>query len=638
MTARIIFLLIAFSILSMPSFIQPDTAHESVILDKAFAQYKADFATLNQNVKNLDLAIQDKRDLKDLREIFAKAKESYKKVEFLYDYLESENANMYINGAPLPKIDYTAPTLVVLPPKGFQRLEEVLYEDELEPKEATELGKELVFSVQSSYDFQKNASLQHRYIIEAMRAGIVRVFTLGTTAFDTPASGREIYEARVSWETLTSYMELYKGLLSEKDAALYKEIAARFEQGKRMLAESTATTDFDHMVFTREVVVPLYRKLLDMHKVLSVEFPHEVDPTHSPVNYMSKEIFNVDFFNASYYAQIASSDLEDPKIIKLGKTLFYDKALSKGFDMSCASCHHPDKAFTDGLAKSVSGKEGHTTDRSAPSLVNASIYGRYFWDMREYDLERQVKHVMHNELEFDMDFVELSDRLKESSEYLSLFKDAYGDRDRYDISSWSISNALAAYVNSLNNYDSPFDAYARGETEVISPDVKAGYNLFMGKGACATCHFPPSFAGIVPPFYMDSESEVLGVPVRFDTLNPVLDPDGGRGVNGIAKEEAEHFVHSFKTMTVRNAGLTAPYMHNGSLKDLDELLDFYNRGGGAGMGMDVPFQTLPDAPLDLTKKEMAQMKAFIESLTHVKDVDVPTTFPAFEKHPEWKRK
>lgn len=636
MYIKVIFFIIALAVICAPSFVQQE--QDVDVIDQATEQYISDFQYASAEANELATAIKNGAELQSLRESFAQAKEAYKKVEFLYDYLDNQHANAYINGAPLPKVDYTAPTLVVVPPKGFQRLEEVLYEDELDREDAIKLSKELAHSIASAYDFQKNAKLQHRYVIEGLRAGVVRVFTLGTTAFDTPASGREISEAKVSWQILRTYLDLYEDLIKRNNNPLWTSLTTAFDRGDYFLDQATSTSEFNHMAFTRDVAVPLYRDLLSVHKALSVEYPHEVDPTLGAVNYMSEEIFDTDFFNESFYAQIASSDLENPDIVALGKTLFYDKALSRNFDMSCASCHHPDKAFSDGLAKSLSTKQGMTTDRNAPSLVNASIYGKYFWDMREYDLERQVKHVMHNELEFDMDFIELSDRLKESSEYLQLFKTAYGDRDRYDISSWSISNALAAYVNSLNTYNSPFDKYARGETEEITEDVKAGYNVFMGKGSCATCHFPPSFAGIVPPFYTDSESEVLGVTVTFDTLNPVLDLDGGRALNGIAKEETEHFVHSFKTMTVRNAALTAPYMHNGSINSLDDLIHFYNKGGGAGMGLDVPFQTLPEDPLDLTTQEMAQLKSFLEALTDVKPVSVPTSFPAFDKHPEWREK
>ena len=161
----------------------------------------------------------------------------------------------------------------------------------------------------------------------------------------------------------------------------------------------------------------------------------------------------------------------------------------------------------------------------------------------------------------------------------------------------------------------------------------------MGKAACGTCHFAPAFNGTVPPYYQDSESEVLGILYEYDTLKPVLDQDIGRLGNGLPGEEAEHFIRSFKTVTVRNAALTGPYMHNGSINTLEEVVDFYNRGGGEGMGLSVPHQTLPPDPLNLTAQEQADIVAFMEALTDIdKFADVPVQFPGFKDHPEWDRR
>jgi cytochrome c peroxidase len=123
------------------------------------------------------------------------------------------------------------------------------------------------------------------------------------------------------------------------------------------------------------------------------------------------------------------------------------------------------------------------------------------------------------------------------------------------------------------------------------------------------------FNGTIPPFYLESESEVLGVTQGFDSINPILDTDLGRMDNGLYVDEHPYFKNSFKTVSVRNIALTAPYMHNGSFNTLEDVLDFYNRGGGAGMGLEVENQTLADAPLDLTKQDIKDIIAFMETLT-----------------------
>jgi cytochrome c peroxidase len=167
------------------------------------------------------------------------------------------------------------------------------------------------------------------------------------------------------------------------------------------------------------------------------------------------------------------------------------------------------------------------------------------------------------------------------------------------------------YIRSLARWNSPFDRYARGETDALDPAARRGFNLFMGKAACATCHFPPAFNGVVPPRYIETESEVLGVPEKFPATPLVLDPDPGRGIVHLNPI----FQNAFKTPTVRNVALTAPYMHNGSMETLEDVMDFYNAGGGAGLGLDVPNQTLPTDSLGLTRREMDDVIAFMKALT-----------------------
>jgi cytochrome c peroxidase len=161
----------------------------------------------------------------------------------------------------------------------------------------------------------------------------------------------------------------------------------------------------------------------------------------------------------------------------------------------------------------------------------------------------------------------------------------------------------------------------------------------MGKAACGTCHFAPVFNGTVPPYFNDTEAEVLGVPESYDTLHPVLDHDLGRFDSGYPRDKAPFYKYAFKTVTVRNAAITAPYMHNGAIKSLEEVVDFYNRGGGAGMGLDVPHQTLPFDHLTLSEAEQKDLVAFMHALTSTSfDTEKPKSLPAFEQHPAWNQR
>ncbi|MEL7530162.1 MAG: cytochrome c peroxidase, partial [Bacteroidota bacterium] len=343
--------------------------------------------------------------------------------------------------------------------------------------------------------------------------------------------------------------------------------------------------------------------------------------------------FGPDFLN-SFYFTYQSRPLETEAQKQLGKFLFYEPAMSADAKMSCASCHQPNRAFTDGLARSLDNSGEAFVARNAPTLLNSVYAQRHFYDLRADKLENQLRDVFHNEREFQSDFVELIGRLQESSEYMALFRAAYpGLNDKQLLSRHTIVSAMTAYVRTLKSFNSPFDQYIRKESQELDPEAIAGFNLFMGKANCGTCHFPPTFSGLVPPGYHENETEVLGVPA--DKAATKLDEDEGRILNKRFHEQADHYRYSFKTMGVRNVALTAPYMHNGVFETLEEVLDFYNRGGGAGMGLEVPHQTLGADPLGLTDEEQTAIIRFMESLTDtVGTSHYPARLPAFDPSSE----
>ena len=387
------------------------------------------------------------------------------------------------------------------------------------------------------------------------------------------------------------------------------------------------------MFFLKEIANPLFKKLKDF-QVLN-EIDTSVFYLHAQ-DYLAENLCDENFLNTSVYSEFSFKPLNDPEIIQLGKTLFYDPILSKNGKMSCATCHDPQKAFADGLPKSKTNVPGVFTKRNSPTLIDAGYSSRYFWDMREYNLERQVAHVVNDSLEFNIGFGEIAKRLNQSATYVEQFDKIYGKVAKNTIYSRSISNAIAAYVNSLTSFNSQFDQYSRNEISDYPEEAIRGFNLFMGKAACGTCHFAPAFNGTVPPFYMDSESEVLGITMGFDTLNPQKDNDPGRMKNGLNREARSYFENSFKTVTVRNSELTAPYMHNGSFNTLEEVMEFYNRGGGAGLGLEIDNQTLSADPLNLSENEKSDIISFLHTLTDTSGLtNQNVILPSFENRPEW---
>jgi cytochrome c peroxidase len=179
------------------------------------------------------------------------------------------------------------------------------------------------------------------------------------------------------------------------------------------------------------------------------------------------------------------------------------------------------------------------------------------------------------------------------------------------ISARRVQTTLAAFVRSLVAMRSRVDLAVAVDIAALTPEERDGFNLFMGKAACGTCHFAPTFGGSVPPDLMESEPEVIGVPSRPVTAGATIDPDpGAAGFDHVPIHR-----HAFKTPSLRNVGLTAPYMHNGVYRTLDQVVDFYDRGGGAGIGIELPNQTLSAAPLHLSRSEKRALVAFMRALT-----------------------
>ena len=228
-------------------------------------------------------------------------------------------------------------------------------------------------------------------------------------------------------------------------------------------------------------------------------------------------------------------------------------------------------------------------------------------DARTGSLEGQIVGVADNHNEFNLPMDSIVNRVKKNPKYKLLLASLYGSK-KLD---FNIRHAIASYIRKLSPFNSKFDNNINKKENTLTNQEKKGFNLFMGKAVCATCHFPPVFNGTVPPNFMDTELELIGVPEKNDTINAVISTDPGR-YNIFHTKERKGF---FKTPTVRNIAKTAPYMHNGVYKNLEAVLDFYNRGGGKGIGIYEEYQTLPFDELNLTKEEQNMIISFMKTLT-----------------------
>ena len=250
--------------------------------------------------------------------------------------------------------------------------------------------------------------------------------------------------------------------------------------------------------------------------------------------------------------------------VALGRRLFFDKRLSRDGTLACASCHNPKLAFSDGrpVAVGINGTQG---TRNAPAIINRGYGSAFFWDGRAKSLEQQALEPILNPRELALTEAELERRT--------------------NLRSFDVTAALASFVRTIRSGDSRFDRYAAGQSNALSDLEKKGLAVFRGKGNCSACHSGPNFT--------DEQFHNTGVAWREGALS-----DRGAG-NG-----------RFKTPTLREVARTAPYMHDGSFATLDDVVEFYSKGGRPNPNLDAEIR-----PRNFTAEEKRALVAFLQTLT-----------------------
>jgi cytochrome c peroxidase len=273
--------------------------------------------------------------------------------------------------------------------------------------------------------------------------------------------------------------------------------------------------------------------------------------------------------------------------VALGRRLFFDPILSADHTVACASCHRPDHGFASAEAR-PRGVGGRTAARRAPTLFNRAYGTAFFWDGRAASLEEQALEPIANPLEMASSVADAVARLRADAGYRARFTAAFDD----GVTAANLGRALAGFERVLLRGDSPVDRFRqRGERGAMTPAERHGLWLYESKGQCWRCHSGPNFT--------DEGFHNTGVSWGRS-------PDD-LGRLAVTKREADR--GRYKTPTLRGVGLTAPYMHDGSLKSLDDVLEFYNRGGGANPNLDAAVR-----PLNLSKDDLRDLAAFLKAL------------------------
>ncbi|AMK75215.1 MULTISPECIES: cytochrome-c peroxidase [Methylomonas] len=329
---------------------------------------------------------------------------------------------------------------------------------------------------------------------------------------------------------------------------------------------------------------------------------------------------------------IPADNPQTPAKIALGDKLFHDKRFSIDGTVSCANCHDDKKAFTDNLPVSV-GHHGLTGTRNAPTVINAAFYKSQFWDGREPSLEGQSKGPFVNPVEGGLpNHQVLLDIIRADADYPKAFKEVFGV-DGQKVTIDHVAKAIASFERTVVAGNSPFDRfYFKGDKTALTEQQQRGFKLFLEQGRCVSCHIIEQNQAL----FTDSRFHNIGVGISavqqditplvqafLDAKNKggdvdkiVLTDKKSSELGRFAVSDALADIGGFKTPTLRNIALTAPYMHDGSLKTLKEVVIHYNNGGVT------PASAKPNdflsggiRPLNLTDAQIDDLVAFLQSLT-----------------------
>ncbi|MBP6657286.1 MAG: hypothetical protein KA284_05475, partial [Bacteroidia bacterium] len=562
-------------------------------------------------------------DIEKSKQLLTICRNRYKRIEAILIYFFPGEA-FRLNKPVIPAIEEDDEISPPVPYSGFQFIESMLYSDSLafQRKQLNNAIDECYSLISNLPNAYEQFVFDERSVWEAMQMQLVRQFILGFAEFETPDSKNGVEE---SIHVLLGFDELIKTLYHDAGENKKADLNFFFSEIERSTnkLKQYSKGSVDYFQFYSEYYNDLSGSLSKLRDIMLSEKNQYFT---TAINFQNRSIFDPHAFN-SYFFLPGKTHANQKEVAELGRILFFDPALSANSLRACASCHQPEKAFTDGLPLSQSFEPGKFLTRNAPTIINSVLQRRLFHDGRAFSFEDQAGRVMSNPLEMHNDFQTVASKLVHSAEYRKRFRSAFEGTEDTSITGRSVLIAIAEYERTLIGMNTRFDKAISNRENDLSNDEIAGFNIFMGKAACGSCHFLPLFNSLVPPVYVETEWEVIGVPSAKLSNPRELDGDIGR----YEIIPVDIFKNAFKTPGLRNIALTAPYMHNGVFKSLDEVIDFYDRGGGKGLGIAVENQTLSDEPLNLTPTEKFQLKVFLESLNDTITLnEIPVKLPEFE--------
>jgi len=359
--------------------------------------------------------------------------------------------------------------------------------------------------------------------------------------------------------------------------------------------------------------------LLPMTAALAAETPAETSALQTPLGLPP--------------LPIPANNPQTPAKIALGKQLFDDKRFSATGEIACASCHEAAKAFTDSPKRVSEGIRALTGTRNAPTVINAAYLHSQFWDGREASLESQSLQPFVNPVEGGLaDHGPILEVVRTDPDYVAAFKEVFGT-DPEQITMDHVAKAIASFERTLIAGDSPFDRYYfGGEMDAMTPQQIRGLSVFLVEGRCNSCHVIEQDHAL----FTDHRFHNVGVGINAiqddvprlaraflaaknagaDVDETVLTDPKSSELGRFAVTDDISSVGAFKTPTLRNIALTAPYMHDGSLATLEEVMEHYDKGGKSGADIVAnPYLSGGIRPLGLTEQQEEDLIAFMDALT-----------------------
>ncbi|NOT36062.1 MAG: cytochrome C peroxidase [Saprospiraceae bacterium] len=467
----------------------------------------------------------------------------------------------------------------------------------------------LADSLQSELRKPNNFLLVHRLFL-------LNLSSIYTTGFECPDQRRILPELITMIEEQLDIL-----LLFAKEGVHYnEEYCSLFKDALRFLYSFKGDWEkLDHFTLIRQYIEPLYSMnqiIIRKSKVESIAY-NEYALNNEANSLLDKTLYSAQEMKGVF--QPITDSATTLKIQNLGRKLFYDPLLSGNIKRSCASCHKPEQYFTDTTEEtSLQYDQKSYLPRNTPSLINVAQNQLMRMDGKHFNFFNQTKEVLNNPIELNDNESSVVKKILTCNQYKKELKYLVKSSTEKKINFAHISSALSFYLIQFQTGQSAFDSMMM-QKKTSNDDITQGFNLFMGKAKCGTCHFFPGFGGVKPPF-LSNEFEVLGVPE--DTTFRSISRDSGR-YNHFQSPEA---LFAFRTPTVRNIQYTKPYMHNGIFFSLNEVMDFYNQGGGKGRKLDVINQTLDEDKLNLSSSEIEKIISFMNSLSE--NIGYPKSKPA----------